>query len=116
MRADDRRAHHRRCGAQHGIVLARVRPGHRATVIDISAGGVLVEVSQRLLPGAAVNLQFETAHHQTAVRGRVVRCAVVHLQSSSVSYHAAIAFEYPIPAGERHSTFGERVDASQGAV
>lgn len=92
------RRHSRRTGVgEHGIVSARVRPGHLVVVIDISAGGVLIEVSQRLLPGSAVDLQLNTAHRRTALRGRVLRCAVTRLHPASVSYRAAIVFDRPWP-------------------
>ena len=45
---------------EHGIVSACVRPGHRARLIDVSAGGALIETTHRLLPGASVELQVET--------------------------------------------------------
>ena|SRR2546421_2326553 len=110
------RRHFRRAGvAEHGILSARVRPGHPIIVIDVSAGGVLIEISQRLLPGAGVHLQIDTPVRRTSLRGRVLRCTVNRLQSTSVSYRAAIAFdcqwpvwpaiesgsnEYPVPAAD----------------
>jgi hypothetical protein len=39
---------------KHGIVSACVRPGYRARLIDVSAGGALIETSHRLLPGTSV--------------------------------------------------------------
>ena len=43
-----------------------MRPGHWATVVDVSEGGALVEISKGLLPGATVDLQFGTAERQTS--------------------------------------------------
>ena len=34
---------------EHRIVSASVRPGHRARLIDVCAGGALIETNQRLL-------------------------------------------------------------------
>ncbi len=77
----------------HGIVAVRVRPGHAATVLDVSAGGALVETEYRLLPGSSIDLQIETAARRTFVRGRVLRCAVSMVQRSSVRYRGAIGFD-----------------------
>jgi hypothetical protein len=89
----------RRFDAQdaHGIVSASVRPGHRARVIDVSAGGALIETSHRLLPGASVELQVETGTDRASVRGQVLRCAVVRVRPTWVCYRGAIAFERHLP-------------------
>jgi hypothetical protein len=81
----------------HRIVSAMVRPGHRARVIDVSAHGALIETHHRLLPGAAVELQVQNSTSRTSVKGRVVRCAVVRLRSSSICYRGAIAFDRHLP-------------------
>jgi len=124
----DRRNFRRTGLGEHGIISARVRPGHSVSVIDISAGGVLVEISCRLLPGAAADLLFETAHRRTSLRGRVLRCSVTRVHRSGVSYRAAIAFdrqwpcfaergssEYPVP-GEEQPAPAERVTSTQGVA
>ena len=96
--AEDRRTTRRRHDVhQHGIVRARVRPGHLATVVDVSAGGVLVETEHRLLPGANVELQLEGENRSTKLRGRVVRCSVVRVRPEAVSYRGAIAFDRHLP-------------------
>lgn len=127
--AFDRRNFRRAGTREHGIVSARVRPGHSVMVIDVSAGGASIEISQRLLPGSAVDLQINTAHRRTILRGRVLRCAVTCLQSTSVSYRAAIAFdrqwpcflesgwsEYPVPTSEVRPTPAERVESTRDVV
>ena len=124
----ERRSFRRTGPGEHGIISARVRPGHAVVVIDVSAGGVLIEISRGLLPGAAADLQFETAHRRTSLRGRVLRCAVSRLHRSGVSYRAAIAFdrqwpcfaegswsEYPVP-GEEQPAPAERVSSTQGVA
>jgi len=78
-------------------VSARVRPGKRIIIVDVSARGALVEASHRLLPGIAVDLQLETAHRHITVRGRVLRCHVARLRASSVSYRGAILFDCDLP-------------------
>jgi hypothetical protein len=81
----------------HGVVSTRVRPGHRARLIDVSAGGALIETTHRLLPGTSVELQVETRLHRTNVRGRVLRCAIVAVRPSWVCYRGAIGFDRHLP-------------------
>jgi hypothetical protein len=82
---------------EHRIVSACVRPGHRARLIDVSAGGALIETSLRLLPGTSVELQVETGTDRANVRGHVLRCAVVRLRPTWVCYRGAIAFDRHLP-------------------
>lgn len=79
-----------------GILQARIRPGHEASVIDISAHGSLIETALRLLPGRPIELQIERDNQLTAVRGRVVRCTVARVLASRVSYQGGIGFEQPL--------------------
>ena len=89
----------RRLGAleEHGIVSACVRPGSRARLIDVSAGGALIETSHRLLPGTSVELWVETGTDRARVRGRVLRCLVVRVRPTWVCYRGAIAFDRHLP-------------------
>jgi len=97
-RAPDRRNTPRHRGAEtHGIVSARVRPGHLATLLDVSAGGALIETAYRLLPGTFVELHVETAQGRTCIRGHVLRCAVVGVCSTLICYRGAIGFEGRLP-------------------
>jgi len=82
---------------EHRIVSASVRNGDRARLIDVSAGGALIETSQRLLPGSAVELQVDKGADRATVRGRVLRCAVVRLRPTWVCYRGAIAFDRHLP-------------------
>jgi PilZ domain len=82
---------------EHGIVATRVRPGHRAHLVDVSAAGAMIETSYRLLPGTSVELHLETETAHTNVRGRVLRSSVVRVRASSVCYRGAIAFDRDLP-------------------
>ncbi len=82
---------------EHRIVSACVRPGHRVRVIDVSAGGALIETTHRLLPGTVVELQVETGTDRASLRGQVLRCAVVRLRPTWVCYRGAIAFDRHLP-------------------
>jgi hypothetical protein len=90
----DRRTFRRGGCVEHRIGFARVRPGHPVAVIDVSAGGAFIELSRQLLPGSIVDLQLDTPQRRTTLRGRVLRCAVACLASTSISYRAAIAFDH----------------------
>ena len=94
----DRRLTRRHAGSdEHGILSTRVRPGHRAKLIDVSAGGALIETTHRLLPGTSIELHVETRSHRTNVRGRVLRCAIVLVRPSWVCYRGAIGFDRHLP-------------------
>lgn len=94
----DRRAARRRSrGHDHGIVRTRIRPGVVVTLIDVSAGGMLVEGEHRLLPGSCVELQVESESRKACLRGRVLRCAVVRVRPDSISYRGAIVFDRSLP-------------------
>lgn len=97
-RLPDRRARRRlKAFEDHRIVSASVRQGHPARVIDVSAEGVLIETSHRLLPGTIVELQVESGTERASVRGHVLRCAVVRLRPTWVCYRGAIAFDRHLP-------------------
>ena len=81
----------------HRIVHARVRPGHGARIVDVSAGGALIDTTYRLLPGTSVELHVETRTRQTRIRGQVLRCSVVSLRSAHVCYRGAIRFDRHLP-------------------
>jgi hypothetical protein len=95
---------------QHGIVSARVKPGQDVELIDISSGGALVEGMRRLLPGTAVELFLATGDVCASIRGRVLRCSIVGLKPTSVSYRGAIGFDSDLP------WFRERASSVAGSV
>jgi PilZ domain-containing protein len=82
---------------QHRIIGARIRPGHLARLVDVSAGGALIETMFRLLPGAFVELHVETETRHTRVRGEVLRSAVVKLRADAVCYRGALRFDRHLP-------------------
>jgi hypothetical protein len=92
-RPDRRRSRRASDAAEHGIVRARVRPGHAAVVIDVSPDGVLIETAHRLLPGTTVDVHLESEERRESVRGRVLRSAVARVRASGIAYRGAIRFE-----------------------
>jgi hypothetical protein len=94
INVDDRRREPRRCGIdEHGVHRARVRPGIDVSLLDVSAGGALIETSYRLLPGGRVVLQLSCATSALSIRSAVLRCAVCHLSADSIVYRGALIFE-----------------------
>jgi hypothetical protein len=72
---------------------ARVRPGYRLVIIDLSGSGALVEARRPLRPGSYVELHLESEARGGMVAARVVRCAVAALDSEiGVTYRAALCF------------------------
>jgi hypothetical protein len=123
----ERRRNRRHSGPEeHRIVSARIRPGHDVSVVDVSAGGVLVESERRLLPGSAVELHVRSAHRSQIVRGHIVRCAVARLRANAICYRGAIAFDhhllwlldetvtgYAVPEAETRRNSKSWADATQ---
>jgi hypothetical protein len=72
---------------------ARVRPGYRLVIVDLSCTGALVEAGRPLRPGSHVELHLETDARGGMVAARVVRCAVAAIDAESgVTYRAALSF------------------------
>ena len=82
---------------QHRIIATRIRPGHLARIVDVSAGGVLIETKYRLLPGAFVELQMQSDTRNAKVRGEVLRSAVAKVQHDGLCYRGAIRFDRHLP-------------------
>ena len=94
---DRRRTRRLQRTADHGFVTARVWPGCDAVLLDVSAGGALIETSCRLMPGSPIELHLATRDRRTPVRGGVLRCTIVRIFASGVCYRAAIAFDRALP-------------------
>ncbi len=89
-RDPDRRQEERFVG---GGLRARVRPGHRLIVIDMSPRGALVEAGRPLRPGSQVDVHLETEVRRGTIAAKVVRCAVAGIDTErGVTYRAALSF------------------------
>ena len=82
-----------------GMERARLRPGRTAHVIDLSAGGALIETDWRLLPGTRVELQLGEPAAVHRVTGRILRCHVALLDRERIRYRGALAFEERLVLG-----------------
>jgi hypothetical protein len=90
----ERRRSLRDCTAdRHGIIRVRVRPGHDASLLEVSRDAAAIDTACRLLPGAAVELQFDNAAGRTCARGRILRCAVVGVHPHHLTYRAIVIFD-----------------------
>ena len=107
-----RRGRRHEAAEGHGIQSTQVRPGHQAMLINISAGGALIETGHRLLPGSNVDLVLDRSQHRASIRGRVLRCMVVRLQQGSICYRGAIGFDRSLPWFVEQ----DRVDITQQVV
>ena len=84
------------------ITAVRLSPhGADATLLNISASGVLVECATRFRLGTAVTAVFEGTFSPSSVEGRVARSCVATMNKNGVlRYHIGIAFNKPIPLQE----------------
>jgi hypothetical protein len=90
----DRRSDPRYGWSPDEITRATLRPGCRVHVVDLSAGGALVQGERPLRPGAHVHFQIVTRLRRFALSARVLRCEVWMLDSShGVTYRGALQFE-----------------------
>jgi hypothetical protein len=95
---------------------ARVRPGDRVAVIDVSDGGALLEATRALRPGAGVEVQFERPDGRRRVSATVLRCGVSALDPHrGPTYRAAVSFDSPLDwARETGTPRGHDVPARRG--
>ena len=93
-----RTAQRLQASAVPGITGVRLSPhGAEATLLNISASGVLVECTSRLRIGTAVTTMFEGTFSPSSVEGRVARSSVSNVSKSGVlRYQIGIAFVSPI--------------------
>jgi hypothetical protein len=92
---DDRRAHVRLRPIQlDRPMLARLKPGPLLTLLDVSAGGALIQTPARLTPGAHVTIEFLApgTRRTAVVRSRVTRSHVAALEGC-VRYRGACSFD-----------------------
>lgn len=91
---------------------ATLRPGCAVALVDISAGGALVQAERPLRPGARVLLHVVTPRERYAIAAHVLRCMVWSLDPlNGVVYRGALRFDervewcWAAPAG--HSVPGK---------
>jgi len=108
-----RRDRRHRSVEEHGILSARIRPGYTATLVDVSAGGALIETAHRLLPDAPVELHLDMEDRHIVMRARVLRAVVVGLRPGSVCYRGAVGFDRHLPWFVDESAAGYQVPGAE---
>src|SRR5262249_48741312 len=90
----DRRAYTRRSGAElASIRSSRLQQGPAVALIDLSAGGALIEAGVPLKPGTSLSLVL-TANGDapSLVPMRVLRCEVAAVRPEATLYRGACEF------------------------
>jgi PilZ domain len=73
---------------------AILRPGYSVSLIDLSAGGALIEGPRPLRPGSRVHLQLTTKSRRLGIIAHVLRCSVASLGSGQgIQYRGALKFD-----------------------
>ena len=73
---------------------AILRPGYSVALIDLSAGGALIEGPRPLRPGMRVHVQLVSGTHRFGITAHVLRCSVASLDSDAgVRYRGALRFD-----------------------
>ncbi len=90
----DRRGDPRFEWSSEEITRATLRPGCTVHIVDVSAGGVLLQSGRPLRPGARVHFQIVTTVRALSLAATVLRCEVWMLDSrQGVTYRGALQFE-----------------------
>lgn len=75
-------------------VRATLRPGRIVAIVNLSAGGALLEAGRPLRPGARVHLQLINDVRTLILSAEVLRCVVWSLNDGNgVRYRGALRFE-----------------------
>jgi hypothetical protein len=73
---------------------AILRPGYVVSLIDLSAGGALIEGPRPLRPGTRVHVQLVTGTQRFGLAAHVLRCSVASLDTDAgVRYRGALRFD-----------------------
>jgi hypothetical protein len=94
---------------------AEVVDGPEARLLNISRGGVLIETTARMIPGAKAYLRLVAADAVFLLTGRVLRSRAVLLRDSVLLYQSAIAFDQEFPLVD-HETAGSTTEVPSAVV
>ncbi len=90
----DRRCDPRYDWSPEDVSQATLRPGCVVHVVDLSAGGALVQATRPLRPGARLHFHLVLRHRSFGLVAHVLRCAVWTLDSrEGITYRGALQFE-----------------------
>ena len=110
----DRRGDPRYSWSPEDISHATLRPGCVVHVVDLSAGGALVQGARPLRPGARLHFHLVLRELSFGLLAQVLRCAVWTLDSrEGVTYRGALQFEQRCDVfGENGTQIGSHIPAS----
>jgi hypothetical protein len=92
----DRRRHRRfSMGELPGLRSARIKFGPYVALVDVSAGGALLQTDSQLQPESEAMLELFSDGRQTLVPFRVLRCQSAELEGTP-RYLGACAFKHPL--------------------
>jgi hypothetical protein len=98
----NRVARRRRASSFPEITGVRLVPiGGDATLVNLSATGVLVECATRVAPGMPVTVMLEGTFTPSSVAAKVVRCEVAAIGADgSLRFHLGLAFGTRLAAAD----------------
>ena len=68
------------------ITGIRLAPGFaRATLLNLSVTGILVECTSRVVPGTALTVHFEGTFSPPSIESRVTRCVVTGIARDGIA-------------------------------
>jgi hypothetical protein len=98
--ARDRRQYRRFAASElPGLRSARIKFGPDVALVDVSAGGALLESNARLQPESEALLELFGSARQTVVPFRVLRCQIAAIDGSP-KYLGACVFKEPLDLDE----------------
>jgi hypothetical protein len=96
----NRRLHERlKASDLHWLRGARLKYGADIRILDISAGGILLETEKALAPDANVVVELTGPDSPILIPSRVLRCRAASL-GDILKYHGACAFKRPLTIPE----------------
>jgi PilZ domain len=89
-------------------------PGAAATLVNLSATGVLVGCAARLAPGMVLTVQFKGTFRPATIESRVVRCEVAGIApDGSLLFQIGLAFSAHIALAQDADAAAEKFAASE---
>lgn len=84
------------------VRTVRLRTAGEVSLVDLSAGGALIDSRVPLRPGAALSLDIIGRGLETTVTLQILRCHVAELMADSARYRGACEFASPIELPGSH--------------
>ena len=113
---NDRRGDPRYGWPPEDISQATVRPGCLVHVVDLSAGGALVQAARPLRPGARLHFHLVLRRRTFGLVAQVLRCAVWKMDSrEGLTYRGALQFQERCEFFREHGSHsGSHLPATAG--